>query len=379
MLDQDLIDMLDSDDPDDRLFAVKAMAKSKDPEYLQYLAIVYRTDNDPDVKEMALKAGKYIKKTAAEDNWTGGDAVYSDDDDDDEIEVSSRAKEQAQSYLNQASDLSFSGNNEKASEMLRKAVQTNPNLKNDDYAKSLASTITGFSSDLAIGFILSEESQPKEKSKRGGGTGDAGWGEAAIDLAIFWLVAGGSLTVMMLLAIRGVANADMSTASSFEGAAELQAAISGLSLIFVLLVGFGISFAYTIYLVINSAVIHFAATSMFAGDGTMPGMIHKTIYYNIITTVVTIVMVGLVMVDPGSMEGNSSNPLISMIMLAASIGLFLSVFWYGALIGQNYDFGMGKGCASIIAGGILLGILNCICSFLVQAAGVSSMATSTGF
>jgi len=387
MLDQDLVDMLDSDDADDRLFAVKAMAKSRDPEYLQYLAIVYRTDDDPDVKDMALKAGKYIKKAAAEDDWTGGEAVYDDDDEDEEVEVSQRDQERAQSYVEQASNLSFSDENEKAIEMLRKALLTNPNLKNDDYTRSLSSTITGYSDDMAISYILSEASQPKAKNKRGGGADETTWEEAIVDLAIYWLVNAGVTIVSVLLFSRAIT--DLATQSEFLTPAELEGlgALASGGLVAVLISGFFISLFQVFALLIYYSAIHMSATMLFAGDGTFKGLIHKTSNYLIVVVVIFsitgFIQQYVIITSSFGLEPNSL--LTTLAALSSGISFFGGIgamFWFGSLIGQNYDFGMGKGCAAVVAGVIGLALLSCACVFIftsilgVGLSGIDAMMSS---
>jgi hypothetical protein len=73
MIDQQLIDMLDDPNPQVRSNAVKQLAKTKSQEAVQYLAVIYKTDSDPEVRELARKGGLYIKKKMTEEKWTGGD------------------------------------------------------------------------------------------------------------------------------------------------------------------------------------------------------------------------------------------------------------------------------------------------------------------
>jgi hypothetical protein len=85
MIDNRLIKMLDSKDPERRKTAVKELAKTKDKAALSYLAAVYRTDENPEVRDMARKAGIYINKHANEGTPAGTQKPFLDtyDDDDD--------------------------------------------------------------------------------------------------------------------------------------------------------------------------------------------------------------------------------------------------------------------------------------------------------
>src|SRR5947209_3519053 len=63
------VQQLDSPDPAVRRNAIIALGKSADGRALNVLAKVYRTDPDPALRELALKAGQHIKTT------TGAQAV----------------------------------------------------------------------------------------------------------------------------------------------------------------------------------------------------------------------------------------------------------------------------------------------------------------
>jgi len=195
MIDPRIIQALSSGDPDKRKKAVAYLAKSLDRDALPHLARVYKTDSDPEIRELAKKAGAYIQKNApqqivdepddyqdeedtaysrynnlyADDDEEEATSVssashrqhplYASDDDDDiassdddiplpsNIQVSAVAEERAKSFVEQAMDWNVRGNNLKAVDLLKKAFKTNPRLVYDSYTMSLAMNITGLSSD----------------------------------------------------------------------------------------------------------------------------------------------------------------------------------------------------------------------------------------
>jgi hypothetical protein len=61
MIDE-LIRQLQNPDPDVRKRAIMALGKAKDPTALKALAVVVRGDPDPSLRELALKAGQYIRQ-----------------------------------------------------------------------------------------------------------------------------------------------------------------------------------------------------------------------------------------------------------------------------------------------------------------------------
>lgn len=177
MIDPRIIQALSSSDADKRKKAVAYLAKSLDRDALSYLARVYKTDSDPEIRELAKKAVAYIQKNAPQttDDETYDDApdeqpvsysryssLYVDDDPDDDdmlssshddialpsnITVSPVAEERAKSFVEQAMDWNVRGKNDRATDMLRKAFHTNPRLLYDSYSISLATNITGLSAD----------------------------------------------------------------------------------------------------------------------------------------------------------------------------------------------------------------------------------------
>ena len=60
---QPFIDQLSSPDPAQRKQAIVALAKTKDHSVLQALADVYHNDPVPEIRELALKAGRYVQQT----------------------------------------------------------------------------------------------------------------------------------------------------------------------------------------------------------------------------------------------------------------------------------------------------------------------------
>lgn len=176
MIDPRIIQALDNSDPDKRKKAIALLAKSLDRDALPHLARVYKTDTDPDIRELAKKAGAYIQKNVPQTTTTYDDdddepaeetgysrygSLYADEDEDDDIasgasddvplpsniQISPVAEERAKAFVEQAMDWNVRGKNDKAIEMLRKAFKTNPRLLYDSYTLSLAANITGLSSD----------------------------------------------------------------------------------------------------------------------------------------------------------------------------------------------------------------------------------------
>ena len=61
---EQLIQQLRSPDAAQRRQAIMALANMRDPAALQPLAHIYRNDPDTELRELALKAGRYIRQAA---------------------------------------------------------------------------------------------------------------------------------------------------------------------------------------------------------------------------------------------------------------------------------------------------------------------------
>jgi len=198
MIDYGMLDMLESPDVETRKRGIKALAKTRDRDALVYLADVYRNDSDDAVREMARKAGIYIKKNAppalesepepahtdlydgetyepepAEDRLYEDDVAtdYGDEPVDDmptalQMNVSNAARSNAKSMRDQALDFSTRGNDARAAELLEKAFRTDPQLMQDSYTRSIAASVTGMPQDEAIKH-LGPSSEELRQQQRG--------------------------------------------------------------------------------------------------------------------------------------------------------------------------------------------------------------------
>ncbi len=214
MIDQ-WIQQLNASDPELRREAVLALGRSKDPAALRYLAAIFRTDPEPELRELARKAGVYIQQQqnspaertappppappSASDSALRrrsvireigvdsesvaapqaraperGVPVILPVDEPDDLPEDDPAPEKinpgpvrgradhvtkanpasARKLVDSAMTLSMNGDNAKALKSLTQALRTDPNLINDNYFNSMAATVTGKDGDAAIQVIV---------------------------------------------------------------------------------------------------------------------------------------------------------------------------------------------------------------------------------
>ena len=126
MVDAKLKKALQSDDPAMRKKAIAAIGKSLNYDALPLLANVFKTDPDDDVRQLAKKAGVYIRKNAVPDDpFDDGDDRAVDPR---QVAVSAVAEQRASAAVEQAMNASVSGRNDKARQLLQKAFSLNPAL-----------------------------------------------------------------------------------------------------------------------------------------------------------------------------------------------------------------------------------------------------------
>lgn len=202
MIDDRLLDMLESSNAETRKQAVKRLAQTKNRAALPYLADVYRNDADPEVRDLARKGGVYIQRNAPEESQA--DSLYDPDEDDiveevapdamplpSEIYVSPAQQEKAAGLVQQALDIHMRGDNDKAAEMIHRALRADPHRMHDSYTISLAATVTGLPGPQAIQMLAptGQELQKRKTAKSGsGGSANRPGGLQAI-LAYVMLVA----------------------------------------------------------------------------------------------------------------------------------------------------------------------------------------------
>lgn len=399
MIDQQLINMIDDPDPQVRTQAVKQLAKTKSQEAVQYLAAMYKTDSDPEIRELARKAGLYIKKKQREEQWTGGDGdpdAYDEPEDmPEEINVSPRAVESSKGLMDSAMNLHVAGDDDKAGEYVEKAFLTNPNLQHDSYYLGLASTVLGIPGEQVVEVLLGDveytsSGKAKRKRKLKPGEDEITTEKVIIDLVIFWVVMAAILIIGTLIQFQlfssmfeGLLNSPELTAGlSAEEIAEAQGQIGmflnvflGAGLVTTVIWSAISSVFSVIFLLIQYALFHFTATTILGGDGSFKGLIHRvTNFYTISYAIYAIVAYFIlflvvdslaVLMEDGTTKGGG---ILSTLYLISFVSSFVWIYLLSKRIGANYDFGAGKGCLTMIISYILVFAFMCACSFAFSAA-----------
>lgn len=200
---QDWITQLDSDDPKVRAQAVKAIALSGNQDYLKHLIEIAEIDPDAQLREYAKKAAQHLfssqaktestptptptyapepepepigqppaapEKTESEIAAALANPMMESEEDD----LSNADVREATSKVQRAFSLHTGGQTKKALQIFAQALEINPLLIKDTYAKSVASELTGKPAQEAL-LILGDPDRLSEfievnygKAKKGG-------------------------------------------------------------------------------------------------------------------------------------------------------------------------------------------------------------------
>lgn len=173
-MDERVIRALKNPDPEIRRKAIVALGKAQDPDALPYLARVAKSDDDDDLRELARKAGVYIRKSTSPQQevlMAAPEAPAMPE----RKPISKAAKDQAAYDLDKAFDAEIKGDANRAMQLLQKAVRGNPELTMDNTARSLAESLTGQPADVVLDAMVAG---PRLRGRGGGArAGSAGGGD----------------------------------------------------------------------------------------------------------------------------------------------------------------------------------------------------------
>jgi hypothetical protein len=419
MVDSQLLRMLGSKDASERKQAITTLARSQDRTALPHLAKVYRSDPDPEIRELARKAGVYINKKSPKEAppkaapfYTGGstaddpgsltsDSSYSsgsaygdtgysygtlDDDSmlgdedllaDDLLDdreptasqpvnaprVSSGAEARARDLLEQAMSFHSRGEQQKVIKALTEAFKKNPKLATDNYALNAASSMTGLPrSQVAAALMDGSLLRATRKSSGPRSDDDPTWGDAAVDLGIYWFVNLGLFIVSVLILIalvQALLNNAPDISPQERDLIQQQIALSfgTQSIPLFLLQGVLQATGALIGLLVVYLVWHLVAQWMLGGDGTFTRLIRKAtlllaFYGPLVTAAVFgLLVIGGALLAAGGMTPQTYQSWVLLVTFGVSIGGLLLI---SQRIGAAYRFGVGRGCATMIISYILI-------------------------
>ncbi|MFN8528418.1 MAG: HEAT repeat domain-containing protein [Anaerolineae bacterium] len=418
MLDS-LIQQLESGDAEKRRQAIIALGRTKDMAALPALAKVYREDADPELRELARKAGVYIRQQNEKSDEAAGHApstpsapqkvkldVYQTPSAEDlkqkspssipsrgrEYDVSPDKRKRAKEYIEGALGANMRGDNARAMKDLAQGLALDPNLINDSYFASIAASVTGVAGDEAVRMIVDSQQRKqfvdtqvqrvkqdvrdkqlaKAKESNVGGVGF----ELALNIGINFL-----FPILLAIVITSVlqnlfaanrAALDESLAQ-YPNMVDLDAINRALYMPLPLLLVIGITSAVGVIFstLLQSVFIHMVAKLMGA-VGTYLHLLDVLLqFYNRFYPILYS-LIGAFFILASATIG---SPLIACLSIILVLFMLYFSFKTASKVGEAYNMGAGMGCVAVLVAGILIFVLNGLIS-AVFGGTVNSLLTN---
>jgi tetratricopeptide (TPR) repeat protein len=358
------IEQLKNPDSDQRRQAIIALANTRDPAALPALAAIYRGDPDPALRDMALKAGRYIRQESEKLGTTT--PASSAPEKAPQPDVSKRDAELAKFYLDAATNYQTLGDRARAIEHVGKALSLNPGRAQETFVANLILITTGMPVDEALPVLLHPDRRealiarlggrrPLEtKQEHGAGRETATWDNVGVDFLVYWVVVSVSTVAVLLLVLSKIQDMLNSMIMTTPGAVttDLDTLMSA-SIITLVVSGIFYGIVYTVSLLIQGGAIHVASTFVLGGSGTLVYLYRRLVPFQTWATF-GIAAGFIVLMLFGSVA--DTYLLMPLVMTAAVIGV---AYYTAEIISQVYDFGWFSGCLAMLIAGILLAVLSC--------------------
>ncbi len=414
----DLIDQLRHPDPGQRRQAILALGKSKDPAALRPLAEVFRGDPEAELRDLARKAGLYIRQqsgtavTPTEPPATtsgsrrkdssirlisGAQEIQPEPEPEArahapvrgrEYNVPPEKRQSAQKYVDAALTYNLNGDNARAMKNITEALSLNPNLINDAYFNSVASSVTGLDGDAAVQMIVdrgqrrdfSDKAQRAMKQRRIDAhmsvAEKTSWTDVTFEVILYTLI----VTLGPILGTLVTVESALNFFNSFGGESELpqqvidaQGTLATLTAATLIPVGVISGISGVIGLVLQLGLVHVLATKLFGGHGTIRHLLTLLLgFYNKwlpFIFLITYLTTAVYFVSGGS-------PIVlCFVLLLVGLSLYVSGKT-SSKIGEAYDFGGARGCLSYTLAVLLISAVTvALILLLAQIAGTAALET----
>jgi hypothetical protein len=170
---------LQSEDPRVRVEAIKAIANSGNRANIPYLKEVVENDIDPRVQDYARKAARHLFTSTEgpipdspppqEEPVTKSEEAPQPPEPEASIRAASippSERTSAETKIQRALSLHMRGDTQKALKAFVQGLDLDPNLSNETFTRSVASELTGLSSDQALDILMDPETRKELLAKK---------------------------------------------------------------------------------------------------------------------------------------------------------------------------------------------------------------------
>lgn len=339
-MDPQIEQLLASTNPNERQRAIRALAKGPANEaVLRQLVAIYKTDPDPDVRQLALAAGKRLKRQGASPSkrTTTTTAAIS------ERRAQRGGASSAQALLEDVVGMVVMGDYDNARDSARRAYEHDPSIiENDRNLKIIASAfempVREALAELGVGV-----GGRKPKRKRGKEKDELTF----LDGLVYLLLYGAYTIVPFLILIGIMLFVDPNLADVLETATARNVlfvtGVQGLLLASLIVI--------TFYFVLNF-VLHIVATLVFSGDGSLPALLRELNLPMLVYSLLTFVPIIIFLLTPNAIQalntGVVPNDASAALLAVPNIASFVLLCYYPFALNRTYDYGVDRGCFTMI-------------------------------
>ncbi len=398
--------LLKSKDPAERMTAIKSLARDVDKRALKQLALMSGDDPDLAVRDLALKAGRYI--------LSGGAAAQKKSDKGAAEGSPSNKREELMARRMLESAMTHNINNDRVRLMrtLSEAMKLYPPIVSDGYFLSLAESATGESGQAAFDALADsgrvqqvekqqiQEAKEKDHAAHEEVINAASWADVAFDLGLVFIIAtvGAFIGLFLLvesaqsyvgrvennvLAIEG-ATAAGRTALTEDGETvylnelgepitqmepdenflQMSENIGSAEIADIIFPGLGIGFGTMLLVFLMFLVIYALGNFVLRGHGNLPYLGHR------VSTLMAGRMIGILLfifVATTIVFNEGGGSVINIIMAMMGLIVLLLIFSMIGVVSKAFNFGFVKGfvstaggvaAAAIIAGGVFITLIG---------------------
>jgi hypothetical protein len=381
------VKQLHSPDAAKRKQAIVALGRSKDPAALRPLADAYRNETDEELRELALKAGRFIRQqaevvaAAATPVAPPAEPAPKPVTLDPKL-VPQKIQQAAREYADEALSLASAGNYKKAIKQLHKAIQINPAITQDSYFINIAGIVMKRPEEEAIAALEDAAQAGKvvasaEKDKETKGLIEhvkevrtVTWGMVTLDLILYALITiGGPILLVLILgqsfenwraAVTAAANAPATGAIKTvtppdQNWLDISDTLRVLDVTMLIAMGGTSLLSGMASIFIQTLAIHLTATRLFKGTGTLDYLLYKLVsFYNrFLITVLLILVIGIWV--------GIGNDMPALLYIACALLVpyaLVSLMKVAGRIAEAYRFRTGTGCITLVIASVLLFVLN---------------------
>lgn len=283
-------------------------------------------------------------------------------------EVSREQVKRSKELLESALSLNMRSDNAGAMKVLAGALEVNPNLVNDGYFMSVAGSVTGLEGDGAVQMILDSNqrkgfvklAQEKKKQERIDKhlteAKSVTWTSTMFELVLFAIITGVGPVLERLVAGETARNFLINMTpgmprSMIQSITSLTVYDAG-SLITTGLIS---SISGVVGLLLQAVIIHFIATKMLRGNGTLRFLLETLLsFYNKwlpIIFFVSFIAVAFAFISEFS-------PMALCVVLPLVLLTLYVAGKTSGKIGEAYDFSAGMGCFAYVVSSIIIALLS---------------------